>query len=109
MEEELRAWTPSLTLRPRTGYGLLHASLWGNRTDGGFNISAGESRTSDVVTSALVADDSATLRQLPPAGTSATVAVVADDAGRELISILGFRLRDGRAWVTFATARPEPM
>ncbi|MGW6900008.1 damage-control phosphatase ARMT1 family protein [Streptomyces sp. NPDC054919] len=64
---------------------LLHASLWGNRADLGFRVSAGEPAIGDAVASTLVADDSAVLWQLLPAGASSTVAVVADNAGRELI------------------------
>ncbi|MEV4427436.1 damage-control phosphatase ARMT1 family protein [Streptomyces sp. NPDC049602] len=64
---------------------LLHASLWGNRADLGFRVSAGEPVAGDAAVSALVADDSAVLWQLLPVGGSSTVAVVADNAGRELI------------------------
>ncbi|MFE5594149.1 damage-control phosphatase ARMT1 family protein [Streptomyces sp. NPDC056549] len=64
---------------------LLHASLWGNRVDLGFRVSAGEPAVGDAAGSALVADDSAVLWRLLPVGASSTVAVVADNAGRELI------------------------
>ncbi|MEU9605669.1 damage-control phosphatase ARMT1 family protein [Streptomyces sp. NPDC048057] len=63
---------------------LLGASLWGNRADLGFLVSAGE-RAVDDAASALVADDGALLWRLLPAGAGASVAVVADNAGRELI------------------------
>ncbi|MFJ4969761.1 damage-control phosphatase ARMT1 family protein [Streptomyces sp. NPDC088755] len=64
---------------------LLHASLWGNRADLGFRVAAGEPEVGDVTTPALVTDDSVLLWQLLPVGAGATVAVVADNAGRELI------------------------
>ncbi|WP_086829129.1 damage-control phosphatase ARMT1 family protein [Streptomyces sp. NRRL B-24572] len=86
VDEELRA-LDALASAPveERAMALLQASLWGNRADLGFRVSAGESAVDDVAVSALVADDSATLWELLPAGTSATVAVVADNAGRELI------------------------
>ncbi|MFF8918333.1 damage-control phosphatase ARMT1 family protein [Streptomyces sp. NPDC015032] len=64
---------------------LLHASLWGNRADLGFRVSAREPANGDAIASALVADDSTMLWLLLPAGASSNVAVVADNAGRELI------------------------
>ncbi|MGW0760684.1 damage-control phosphatase ARMT1 family protein [Streptomyces sp. NPDC002814] len=63
---------------------LLHGSLWGNRADLGFRLSAKGAGT-PAVTPALVADDSDTLWSLlPPSGTG-TLCLVADNAGRELI------------------------
>ncbi|MGP2440419.1 damage-control phosphatase ARMT1 family protein [Streptomyces sp. JW3] len=64
---------------------LLHGSLWGNRADLGFRLSA---RTAAAAGDAppLVADDSARLWSLlPPAGQSGTLCLVADNAGRELV------------------------
>ena len=85
MEEELRALgTLASAPSEERATALLHTSLWGNRADLGFRVSAGELALADAAASNLVADDSATLWQLLPAGTSATVAVVADNAGREL-------------------------
>ncbi|MGW2279027.1 damage-control phosphatase ARMT1 family protein [Streptomyces sp. NPDC001770] len=90
VEEELRA-LDALADAPagRRGAALLHASLWGNRADLGFRISAGEQVGAPVAdgaaASALVADDSALLWHLLPVGAPAAVAVVADNAGRELI------------------------
>lgn len=63
---------------------LLHASVWGNRADLGFRVTEGGAAP-DAAVDDLVADDSALLWQLLPAGADATVAVVADNAGRELI------------------------
>ncbi|MFF3125925.1 damage-control phosphatase ARMT1 family protein [Streptomyces sp. NPDC057908] len=86
VKEELRA-LDALASAPadERATALLHASLWGNRADLGFRVSAGEPAIGDAAASALVADDSAVLWQLLPAGASSTVAVVADNAGRELI------------------------
>ncbi|WP_398943438.1 damage-control phosphatase ARMT1 family protein [Streptomyces sp. CFMR 7] len=86
VEEELRA-LDALAGVPagERAAALLHASLWGNRADLGFRVSAGEPAGGDTTASALVADDSALLWQLLPVGGSSTVAVVADNAGRELI------------------------
>ncbi|MFF8839928.1 damage-control phosphatase ARMT1 family protein [Streptomyces sp. NPDC015130] len=86
VEEELRA-LDALSSVPadERASALLHASLWGNRADLGFRVSAGEPAAGDAAASALVADDSSLLWQLLPVGSSSTVAVVADNAGRELI------------------------
>jgi len=64
---------------------LLHASLWGNRADLGFRITAGETGGGD--TDSLVADDRAALHALLRAAgrIPGRVVVVADNAGRELI------------------------
>ncbi|MHC3388892.1 damage-control phosphatase ARMT1 family protein [Streptomyces lavendulocolor] len=86
VEEELRA-LDTLAEAPaeERATALLHASLWGNRADLGFRVSAREPEPGGAVSAGLVADDSTTLWRLLPPGTSATVAVVADNAGRELI------------------------
>ncbi|MFF0477503.1 damage-control phosphatase ARMT1 family protein [Streptomyces sp. NPDC004284] len=86
VEEELRALDALASVpADERAAALLHASLWGNRADLGFRVSAGEPAAGDAAVSALVADDSAVLWQLLPVGGSSTVAVVADNAGRELI------------------------
>ncbi|MFG2875139.1 damage-control phosphatase ARMT1 family protein [Streptomyces sp. NPDC048337] len=64
---------------------LLHASLWGNRADLGFRVVEGEPAVGALEASALVADESALLWKLLPTRAASTVAVVADNAGRELI------------------------
>ncbi|MBD0743970.1 damage-control phosphatase ARMT1 family protein [Streptomyces sp. CBMA152] len=85
VDEELRA-LDALADAPadERATALLRASLWGNRADLGFRVTEGESASSDAA-GGLVADDSAVLWQLLPAGALSTVAVVADNAGRELI------------------------
>ncbi|MEW1719116.1 damage-control phosphatase ARMT1 family protein [Streptomyces sp. NPDC093109] len=85
VEEELRA-LDALADAPaeERAAALLHASLWGNRADLGFRVTEGEPAAGQAA-AGLVADDSALLWRLLPAGETATVAVVADNAGRELI------------------------
>ncbi|XMN04773.1 damage-control phosphatase ARMT1 family protein [Streptomyces griseobrunneus] len=84
VEEELRALDALASVPPdERAAALLHASLWGNRADLGFRVSAREPAHGDAA-SALVADDSTVLWQLLPVEGSSTVAVVADNAGREL-------------------------
>lgn len=63
---------------------LLHASLWGNRADLGFRISAGEAGLGERVTG-LVADDSAGLWAVLDRGAPGRLCVVADNAGPELL------------------------
>ncbi|WP_411076805.1 damage-control phosphatase ARMT1 family protein [Streptomyces sp. cmx-10-25] len=83
VEEELRALDALVSVpADERAAALLHASLWGNRADLGFRVTA---EVGDAAVSALVADDSALLWELLPVGGSSTVAVVADNAGRELI------------------------
>ncbi|MET8244011.1 damage-control phosphatase ARMT1 family protein [Streptomyces sp. NPDC005202] len=63
---------------------LLHGSLWGNRADLGFRLSAVGAEAAQAAPG-LVADDSETLWSLlPPSGTG-TLCLVADNAGRELV------------------------
>ncbi|WP_225830580.1 damage-control phosphatase ARMT1 family protein [Streptomyces sp. NK08204] len=63
---------------------LLHGSLWGNRADLGFRLSAAGAEAAEPAP-ALVADDSDTLWSLlPPTGTG-TLCLVADNAGPELV------------------------
>ncbi|WP_442809382.1 damage-control phosphatase ARMT1 family protein [Streptomyces sp. NBC_01335] len=112
VEEELRS-LDALADAPadQRGTALLGASLWGNRADLGFRISAGEPAADDAVASALVADDSAVLWRLLPAGAPATVAVVADNAGRELIPdlvLVDHLLEHGRAERVVLYVKPSP-
>ncbi|MGW2549165.1 damage-control phosphatase ARMT1 family protein [Streptomyces sp. NPDC001635] len=72
---------------------LLHGSLWGNRADLGFRLSAPGAPTA---VTRLVADDSEVLWSLLPVDT---LCLVADNAGRELIPdllLLDHLLRHGR-------------
>ncbi|MGW7410937.1 damage-control phosphatase ARMT1 family protein [Streptomyces sp. NPDC054863] len=95
---------------------LLLGSLWGNRADLGFLMGAGAAgqRTDE----ALVADDSAALWALLPAGAlpagtphARTVCLVADNAGRELLPDLllaDHLLRYGRAERVVLHVKPYP-
>ncbi|MDQ0696990.1 hypothetical protein QF048_003432 [Streptomyces sp. W4I9-2] len=86
VEEELRALDAlANTQAEERATALLHASLWGNRADLGFRVVAEEPEAGGAAARALVADDSDLLWQLLPVGSGSTVAVVADNAGRELI------------------------
>ncbi|MFD9610695.1 damage-control phosphatase ARMT1 family protein [Streptomyces sp. NPDC059083] len=112
VEEELRG-LDALASAPadERATALLHASLWGNRADLGFQVSAGESAVDDAAIAALVADDSATLWELLPAGASATIAVVADNAGRELIPdlvLIDHLLAHGHAERVVLQVKPYP-
>ncbi|WP_406147818.1 damage-control phosphatase ARMT1 family protein [Streptomyces sp. NBC_01012] len=89
---------------------LLQASLWGNRADLGFRGPAGES-TPGEADPGLVADDSAMLWSLLPAGSGATVAVIADNTGRELIPdlvLIDHLLRYGHADRVVLHVKPGP-
>ncbi|MEU4656215.1 damage-control phosphatase ARMT1 family protein [Streptomyces sp. NPDC023723] len=69
----------------RQAAALLHGSLWGNRADLGFRLSA-DPGAAPADAPPLVADDSARLWSLlPPGGESGTLCLVADNAGRELV------------------------
>ncbi|MEV8565597.1 damage-control phosphatase ARMT1 family protein [Streptomyces sp. NPDC051322] len=85
VDEELRALDALADVpADERSTALLHASLWGNRADLGFRVTAGEPALGDG-DPGLVADDRAVLWSLLPPGGLHTVAVVADNAGRELI------------------------
>ncbi|MEU3347729.1 damage-control phosphatase ARMT1 family protein [Streptomyces sp. NPDC006700] len=89
---------------------LLHGSLWGNRADLGFRLSAGGAEAGPPVP-ALVADDSAALWSLlPPSGTG-TLCLVADSAGRELVPdllLVAHLLAQGRVRRAVLHVKPYP-
>ncbi|WP_405664152.1 damage-control phosphatase ARMT1 family protein [Streptomyces sp. NBC_01166] len=111
VEEELRslddlAGVPAV----ERAAALLQASLWGNRADLGFRGPAGES-TPGEADPGLVADDSAALWSLLPAGSPATVAVIADNTGRELIPdlvLIDHLLEHGHADRVVLHVKPGP-
>jgi hypothetical protein len=83
---------------------LLHGSLWGNRADLGFRLSA----ESGEAVSALVADDSAGLWPLLRGGT---LCLVADNAGRELVPdllLIAHLLDTGRVADAVLHLKPYP-
>lgn len=63
---------------------LLHGSLWGNRADLGFRLSAAGAGTAERAPG-LVADDSETFWSLLPPTGAGTLCLIADNAGRELV------------------------
>ncbi|NGO12637.1 protein-glutamate O-methyltransferase family protein [Streptomyces sp. HC44] len=63
---------------------LLHSSLWGNRADLGFQLSAGAKGLGERVPG-LVVDDSAALWEILATARPGTVCLVADNAGPELL------------------------
>lgn len=71
--------------RPERGSALLLSALWGNRADLGFAAHAGNPHIA--VSDSLVVDDSAAL-WATLSGRDATICVVADNAGRELLADL---------------------
>ncbi|MFF9125136.1 damage-control phosphatase ARMT1 family protein [Streptomyces sp. NPDC014889] len=89
---------------------LLHGSLWGNRADLGFRLSAGGAEAGPPVP-ALVADDRAALWSLlPPSGTG-TLCLVADNAGRELVPdllLVAHLLAEGRVRRAVLHVKPYP-
>ncbi|MEV8229333.1 damage-control phosphatase ARMT1 family protein [Streptomyces sp. NPDC079167] len=99
---------------------LLQASLWGNRADLGFRAATGGSTpggstpgesTPGEADPALVADDSALLWSLLPAGSPAIVAVIADNTGRELIPdlvLIDHLLEHGHADRVVLHVKPAP-
>ncbi|GHE01393.1 hypothetical protein GCM10010339_20420 [Streptomyces alanosinicus] len=110
-DAELAALDALPTLpEPERACALLHGSLWGNRADLGFRLSAEGAEAQDPVP-ALVADDSAALwSQLPPGG-AATLVLVADNAGRELVPdllLIAHLLAEGRAARAVLHIKPYP-
>ncbi len=88
---------------------LLHGSLWGNRADLGFRLSAEGAERSAAVP-ALVADDSERLWPLLDA-SSATLCLVADNAGRELVPdllLIAHLLAHGRIGRAVLHLKPYP-
>ncbi|MGW2743067.1 damage-control phosphatase ARMT1 family protein [Streptomyces sp. NPDC001450] len=95
---------------PERARALLHGSLWGNRADLGFRLSAAGAEAAEPAP-ALVADDSETLWSLlPPAGTG-TLVLVADNAGRELVPdllLIAHLLAEGRIGRAVLHVKPYP-
>ncbi|MFG2551312.1 damage-control phosphatase ARMT1 family protein [Streptomyces sp. NPDC048581] len=111
-DEELAA-LDSLADRPadEQDRALLHGSLWGNRADLGFRLSdAGHGETSSD-TPPLVADDSETLWSLLPPSGAATLCLIADNAGRELVPdllLIAHLLTEGRVGRAVLHIKPYP-
>ncbi|GGM11574.1 hypothetical protein GCM10010129_64490 [Streptomyces fumigatiscleroticus] len=110
-DEELAA-LDGLAARPaeERAHALLHGSLWGNRADLGFRLSAtGTGRRT--AAPGLVADDSETLWSLLPPSGSGTLCLVADNAGRELVPdllLIGHLLAHGHIERAVLHVKPHP-
>ncbi|MEU5597688.1 damage-control phosphatase ARMT1 family protein [Streptomyces sp. NPDC020298] len=89
---------------------LLHGSLWGNRADLGFRLSAAGAGTQEAVP-ALVADDSEALWSLLPSSGTGTLCLVADNAGRELVPdllLIAHLLAEGDVTRAVLHVKPYP-
>ncbi|MEU0331948.1 damage-control phosphatase ARMT1 family protein [Streptomyces sp. NPDC006193] len=89
---------------------LLHGSLWGNRADLGFRLSAAGAEAREPAP-ALVADDSEALWSLLPHAGAGTLVLVADNAGRELVPdllLIAHLLAEGRAARAVLHVKPHP-
>ncbi len=89
---------------------LLHGSLWGNRADLGFRLSAEGAQETRAVP-ALVADDSDRLWPLLDTARPGTLCLVADNAGRELVPdllLIAHLLADGRVERAVLHVKPCP-
>jgi uncharacterized protein with ATP-grasp and redox domains len=93
---------------------LLHADLWGNRTDLSYMVAAHLGATTAPVDerSNLLVDDSAALWRFLQVNTGGRVAILADNAGTELLMdvvLLDFLLTTGLAAEVHLHLKPQPM
>ncbi|MEU3661544.1 damage-control phosphatase ARMT1 family protein [Streptomyces sp. NPDC032940] len=89
---------------------LLHGSLWGNRADLSFRLSTAGAGA-DGAAGALVADDGDALLTLLSGGDAATLCLVADNAGRELVPdllLVSHLLAHGRIGRAVLHVKPYP-
>ncbi|MEU9187428.1 damage-control phosphatase ARMT1 family protein [Streptomyces sp. NPDC048484] len=111
VDEELSAFDRLPGLPPKEqDRTLLLSSLWGNRADLGFRLSAGEAGLADRV-QGLVVDDSQALWENLAAGEPGRVCLVADNAGPELLPDLVLTdhlLTTGRAASVVLHLKPYP-
>ncbi|MGC3002128.1 damage-control phosphatase ARMT1 family protein [Streptomyces sp. G35A] len=110
-DEELAA-LDDLTGRPpaEQARALLHGSLWGNRADLGFRLSA-EGAEETAAEPGLVADDSERLWPLLTTVGTGTLCLVADNAGRELVPdllLIAHLLAHGRIGRAVLHVKPYP-
>ncbi|MFF8101404.1 damage-control phosphatase ARMT1 family protein [Streptomyces sp. NPDC016640] len=110
-DEELAA-ADDLAGRPEDerARALLHGSLWGNRADLGFRLSA-EGAEERAAVPALVADDSDRLWPLLGTSGTGTLCLVADNAGRELVPdllLVAHLLAHGRIGRAVLHVKPYP-
>ncbi|TDC78113.1 damage-control phosphatase ARMT1 family protein [Streptomyces hainanensis] len=109
VDEELRAMDalPDLS-REEEAATLVQAAVWGNRADLGFLATGADPAQA---TGDLVADDSDALWAALDTETPGTVAVIADNAGRELIPdlvLIDHLLRHGHARTVVLHLKPQP-
>ncbi|MFF3489773.1 damage-control phosphatase ARMT1 family protein [Streptomyces sp. NPDC002795] len=101
-------WLGSVSLAEQER-GLLLGSLWGNRADLGFRVTAdGAEPGADPQ---LVADDSEAFWAALPRGGGATLSLVADNAGRELLAdllLVDHLLAHGRVARVTVQLKPYP-
>ncbi|MEV7103354.1 damage-control phosphatase ARMT1 family protein [Streptomyces atroolivaceus] len=111
VEEELRALDDLVGLpAAERATALLRASLWGNRADLGFRGPADETVPGEA-DPGLVADDSESLWSLLAQDPAVTVAVIADNTGRELIPdlvLIDHLLEHGHADRVVLHVKPGP-
>ena len=93
---------------------LLHAALWGNRADLSYMVAAHLGATTAPVDerSNLLVDDSAALWRFLQANAGGRVAILADNAGTELLMdvvLLDFLLTTGLAAEVHLHLKPQPM
>jgi len=93
---------------------LLHADLWGNRTDLSYMVAAHLGATTAPVDerSNLLVDDSAALWRFLQTNAGGRVAILADNAGTELLMdvvLLDFLLSTGLAAEVHLHLKPQPM
>ncbi|GAB2875181.1 damage-control phosphatase ARMT1 family protein [Streptomyces mayteni] len=109
VDEELHALDALPDLSPaERAAALLGAAVWGNRADLGFLTTAADRADP---AGDLVADDSAALWAHLAARPAGTVAVIADNAGRELIPdlvLIDHLLRHGHARTVVLHLKPHP-
>lgn len=110
-DEELAA-LDDLAARPAAeqAQALLHGALWGNRADLGFRLSAEGARPADAAPG-LVADDGERLWSLLDRADGATLYLVADNAGRELVPdllLIAHLLHSGRVGRAVLHVKPCP-
>ncbi|WP_030940134.1 damage-control phosphatase ARMT1 family protein [Streptomyces sp. NRRL S-646] len=89
---------------------LLHGSLWGNRADLGFRLSAVGAGTAETAPG-LVADDSEAFWSLLPPTGAGTLCLIADNAGRELVPdllLIAHLLERGRIGRAVLHIKPYP-
>jgi uncharacterized protein with ATP-grasp and redox domains len=93
---------------------LLHADLWGNRTDLSYMVAAhlGTTTAPSDERSNLLVDDSAALWRFLQTNAGERVAILADNAGTELLMdvvLLDFLLTTGLAAEVHLHLKPQPM